>query len=66
MASIDGYDRYMDQQLYNHLHEDEPCCTVCGASFEDHTAYSVDGELLCKDCMDNHMDEYMRDHEVDV
>ena len=67
MSTIPGYDRYMHQLLDDYLSEKEPCCTVCGAYVGGgRLAYEVDGELLCEDCMDDHISEYRLQHEVEL
>lgn len=67
MAHIDGYDRYMDQQLNKYLDEKPPYCTVCGAGLGGgYLAYEVDDELLCENCMDDYMNTFRMEHEVEV
>lgn len=33
--------------------ESRPVCSVCGEHIQEDECYKVDGELICKDCMDD-------------
>ncbi len=34
-----------------------PTCADCGEHIQDETAYYINGEWICKDCMDSYLRE---------
>lgn len=39
-------------------------CEICGELIE-RTGYDMDGVIVCEDCIDDYMDEYLEDHKID-
>ena len=51
------FDRYDEEQ--NKWLERRPVCVDCGEHIQDETAYYINGEWICEDCMDSYRKEVL-------
>lgn len=49
LSDFDRYDRQQEEWL-NGL----PVCDCCGEPIQDDFCYEINGEYICKDCLDMH------------
>ena len=61
-----GVDRYYDQVQARLEAEKPPYCEQCGKSLAGCYAYNTPDGLYCEDCMEDLLDEYRRDWQVDA
>ena len=53
MADFDIYMADERDRDFERWLERRPVCVCCGEHIQDDECYKVDGDLICKDCMDD-------------
>lgn len=48
------------EKAYKRWLETRPICDYCGSPIEGENAYSIDGKMICEDCIEDYLDEYHR------
>ena len=57
VADYDSYSAQQEREL-----EKLPMCSECGNPIQDETAYLINDELICEECMNSykvHVDDYI-------